>query len=123
MMPKYICDHCGTNKIHSEECPMSKPPVFSEYAVLSESKPCCLELRQLRDENAKLRKSLEKAEKLAEAVRCALEDRVHNTTGIYSPKNNKCRHGNCGYEGCAWCIEEYLEKAYATYRAKEPSHD
>ena len=80
----------------------------------------CLEkeITNLQEENAKLRKSLDKAEKLAEAVRCVLEDRVHNTTGIYSPKNNKCRHGNCGYEGCAWCIEEYLEKAYATYRAK-----
>ena len=36
-------------------------------------------------------------------------DGVQKTEGVYSRKNNKCKHGNYGYQGCETCIEEYLE--------------
>lgn len=59
--------------------------------------------------------SLTAAEKKIEvyemAIRRVIEEGVQETSGVYpSGKNNKCHHGNFGYEGCEACIEEYLQR-------------
>lgn len=57
--------------------------------------------------------------KLVDAVRTVVEDGVQETSGKYlSHKNNKCQHGNFGYEGCGNCTDEYLEKALTDFNAK-----
>ncbi|MCE7073664.1 hypothetical protein LZG74_25365 [Dyadobacter sp. CY327] len=56
--------------------------------------------------------------KLVDAVRTVVEDGVQETSGQFSShKNNKCRHGNFGYEGCGNCTDEYLAKALADFNA------
>ncbi len=51
-------------------------------------------------------------ERLREAIRCVVEDGVMETSGAYNcSKNNKCHHGNFGFEGCEACIEEFLARA------------
>lgn len=41
------------------------------------------------------------------------------TTGPYSHKNNQCKHGSFGYEGCEACMEEGLTNLVAAIRKGE----
>jgi len=49
-------------------------------------------------------------ERLRNGIKKVLNEGVQKTEGPYSPKNNKCKHGRYGYEGCDNCTDEFLEE-------------
>lgn len=51
-------------------------------------------------------------EEMVEALKEVIEVGVQKTEGPYSRKNNKCKHGRYGYEGCETCVEEFLTGIY-----------
>lgn len=52
-----------------------------------------------------------KFQTLLHAVKKVVEEGVHQTEGPYNNKSlNLCKHERPGYEGCADCIDEYLQK-------------
>lgn len=48
-------------------------------------------------------------DRLRSGIKKVLHEGVQKIEGPYpSAKNNKCKHGRFGYEGCENCIDEFL---------------
>ena len=54
---------------------------------------------------------------LVDGVIKVVDSSVQETSGPYASKNNKCVHGNYGYDGCGDCIEEFLRPLIAPFKA------
>lgn len=52
---------------------------------------------------------------LHQKIKYFLDNGVQVTSGEYSEKNNKCKHGNYGYEGCQTCAEEYFSNVLKNF--------
>ena len=74
-----------------------------------------IEVLRLKDECREYREEINRLraenERLLSAIKKVVNQGVIETSGPYSQhKNNQCKHGRFGFEGCDACVEEYLQR-------------